>query len=184
VSETFEKHLTIRCFTCAYEAACWLLWVFRICSSSMGTAHHGCDDDCTDDEVIDGAGNDDGDDADDDDANELRMRLAEILSWYVVDLAAPPDDAMFDLTGAVDSLAEFWWIDVEEMPTGPFPDVEATHLGGARPAANTGADFVYMALRSIGRVFSDTAFRRAFEAFRQRMRDDGWIEEEEEDEGG
>ena len=90
-------------------------------------------------------------------------------------------------------LGELWWlmwplgfiwlleIDQGELPAGPFPEPELGH----RPAANTGADFIYMALKAMGLRFIDEEFRDQFHVMVADLRrelSDGSDADEDEDE--
>ena len=55
-------------------------------------------------------------------------------------------------------LGNFWSDFGSELPGGPFPDSMAGNL----PKPGSGADFIYQALKGIGREFSDLHFREQF----------------------
>jgi hypothetical protein len=80
-----------------------------------------------------------------------------------------------ELWRLMEPLGCLWTVDIAEgeLPSGPFSEPEV----GDRPAANTGADFIYMGLRGMGLQFSDEEFREQFFVMLRDLR--STFEEEE-----
>lgn len=101
---------------------------------------------------------------------ELVTELAEIVSdirgsWLAQAYAYVPHRTaagtwLGELWRLMWPLGYFWRLELDppNSPAGPFPEPEV----GSRPAAGTGADFIYMAMRTIGLRFSDEEFREQF----------------------
>lgn len=181
----YQKHIDIPYSQSDMEVARRLLSVFNVHYAGEAAPEDRRDSD-----------DDDDDDRSDGDGwpitlspwvEELAVKLADILAYirnderarrYVIPPRRKVDGSWAgELAQLMWPLGFFWTVDIDEgeFPSGPFPEPEI----GGRPVADTGADFIYIALHAIGLQFSDAEFRDQFTLLRLKLAQDFECDEDE-----